>query len=199
MRKLAIVGKDKEMVDLLYDLVVQTFKGNSSRVETYSSTSKIVDSDIFILLVIGEQKVKNKVPVLFRISNKMKGPRVFPTPLKMDVFLDEVKNSVRQMISPALNFSFGPYSLDVRHSKLVAGDSEVKLTNKEMALIITLYHADNRTKNRRELLEDIWEYDDGVDTHTLETHIYRLRKKIEQDVNNPKILVTTEEGYRLQA
>jgi DNA-binding response OmpR family regulator len=72
----------------------------------------------------------------------------------------------------------------------------VRLTEKETAILQFLYRAD-RTIGRDTLLDQVWGYNAGVRTHTLETHIYRLRRKIERDPARAEILVTEPGGYRL--
>lgn len=73
----------------------------------------------------------------------------------------------------------------------------IRLTEKEVALFVLLKEANGQAISRERLLEDVWQYADGVETHTLETHIYRLRQKIEIDPANPEILMTGESGYFL--
>lgn len=75
---------------------------------------------------------------------------------------------------------------------------DIKLTEKEVALIDYLYNNKHRIVARKELLAAVWDYAENVETHTLETHIYRLRQKIETDPSNPQILCTDENGYRLK-
>ncbi len=62
-----------------------------------------------------------------------------------------------------------------------------------------LYRAGQRSVSREVLLQEVWGYNSFVSTHTLETHIYRLRQKIETDVSNPSVLVTEGGGYKLIA
>ena len=75
--------------------------------------------------------------------------------------------------------------------------SKLKLTEKETAILRFLYRAGQMPVSRETLLQEVWGYNSGVTTHTLETHIYRLRQKIEKDAANPEILVTEAGGYKL--
>ena len=77
--------------------------------------------------------------------------------------------------------------------KIISIDS----TEKETAILRYLYRAGRRPISREILLQEVWGYNSGVTTHTLETHIYRLRQKVEKDASNPSILVTEAGGYKL--
>ncbi len=72
----------------------------------------------------------------------------------------------------------------------------MRLTEKEAAILKFLYRA-GRVIGRDTLLGEVWGYNAGVTTHTLETHVYRLRRKIERDPSHAEILVTEPGGYRL--
>ncbi|WP_428485591.1 response regulator transcription factor [Rhodopila sp.] len=74
-----------------------------------------------------------------------------------------------------------------------------RLTEKETAILKFLYRAGAVPVTRVTLLDRVWGYNSGVNTHTLETHIYRLRQKIEANPSNCQILLTVEGGYRLNA
>ncbi|MCB1680878.1 MAG: winged helix-turn-helix domain-containing protein [Rhodospirillales bacterium] len=75
---------------------------------------------------------------------------------------------------------------------------KIKLTEKEVAILEYLHNNPGRIVPRKELLSAVWEYAENVETHTLETHIYRLRQKIEQNPSTPQILCTEESGYILR-
>ncbi len=79
-----------------------------------------------------------------------------------------------------------------------SGDGKkIRLTEKEAAIIRYLFRAGQKAVTRDELLEEVWGYNSGVTTHTLETHVYRLRQKIEKDPSNAEILVTENGGYKI--
>jgi DNA-binding response OmpR family regulator len=73
----------------------------------------------------------------------------------------------------------------------------VRLTEKEASILKFLYRAGNKAVSREVLLDQVWGYNAGVATHTLETHIYRLRQKIESDPGEASLLLTEPGGYRL--
>lgn len=95
--------------------------------------------------------------------------------------------------------SVGPYTF--RPSRKLLQDEaksrRIRLTDKEAAILKFLYRSDSRPVDRQMLLHEVWGYNPAVTTHTLETHIYRLRQKIEANPANPSLLVTEHGGYRL--
>ena len=96
-------------------------------------------------------------------------------------------------------FAIGPYTFQPANKMLVNADEnkKIRLTDKETAILKYLYRAGDRVVGREVLLDEVWGYNANVTTHTLETHVYRLRQKIEPDPSNAQILVTEPGGYRL--
>jgi DNA-binding response OmpR family regulator len=96
-------------------------------------------------------------------------------------------------------FSVGPYTFRPSAKLLLdaARNRKIRLTEKEAAILKYLYRANGRPVGRQILLNEVWGYNSAVTTHTLETHIYRLRQKIEPDPGNARLLVTEGGGYRL--
>jgi len=96
-------------------------------------------------------------------------------------------------------FSIGPYTFRPSAKLLVepVKNRRIRLTEKESAILKFLYRAGMRPVARQVLLNEVWGYNSAVTTHTLETHIYRLRQKIEPDPSNARLLVTEGGGYRL--
>ncbi len=96
-------------------------------------------------------------------------------------------------------FRIGPY--EFRPAGKVMIDEKgrkIRLTEKETSILKYLYRAGAKAVMREELLAEVWGYNAGVTTHTLETHIYRLRQKIEPEPGQARLLLTDTGGYRLQ-
>ena len=96
-------------------------------------------------------------------------------------------------------FTIGPYTFRPSAKLLQepVKNRRIRLTEKEAAILKFLYRAGTRPVARQVLLNEVWGYNANVTTHTLETHIYRLRQKIEPDPGNARLLVTEGGGYRL--
>jgi len=122
-------------------------------------------------------------------------------PFKVPVLLARIRAQLRQHEqSEDAVFAVGPYTFKPA-AKLLLDEREkkIRLTEKETNILKYLYRANDAVVARDELLHEVWGYNAGVTTHTLETHIYRLRQKIEPDPSNARILVTEPGGYRLVA
>jgi DNA-binding response OmpR family regulator len=120
-------------------------------------------------------------------------------PFRFAVLLARVRVQLREHeASEDAVFTIGPYSF-YPSSKLLHNfnGKKVRLTEKERSMLRYLYRAGPRPVSREILLQEVWGYNSGVTTHTLETHIYRLRQKMEEDAGAPTILVTESGGYRL--
>jgi DNA-binding response OmpR family regulator len=95
-------------------------------------------------------------------------------------------------------FILGPYTFKPSLKLLVTSDEKkIRLTEKETNILKFLYRSTEDVVPRDILLHEVWGYNAGVTTHTLETHIYRLRQKIEPDPGKARLLVTENGGYRL--
>jgi DNA-binding response OmpR family regulator len=98
-------------------------------------------------------------------------------------------------------FPVGPYIFHPAKKLLQHSVTKmrVRLTDKEVAILKYLYRSDARSVDRQKLLHEVWGYNSAVATHTLETHIYRLRMKMEDHPAKPLLLITDSQGYRLDA
>ena len=120
-------------------------------------------------------------------------------PFRFAVLLARIRAQLRQHEqSEDATFTVGPYMFKPGQKLLTLENGQkIRLTEKEAAIIRYLYRADQKVVTRDVLLEEVWGYNSGVTTHTLETHVYRLRQKIERDPSNAEILVTENGGYKI--
>jgi DNA-binding response OmpR family regulator len=120
-------------------------------------------------------------------------------PFRFGVLLARIRAHLRQHEhSEDATFKVGHYNFKPSAKQLVTDDGKkIRLTEKETAIIKFLLRAGEQIVSRDVLLQDVWGYNAGVTTHTLETHIYRLRQKIERDPGNAELLVTEGGGYKL--
>lgn len=116
-------------------------------------------------------------------------------PIRFKTMVLQIQQMLRDHAWPSL-LELGEATLDTRNREWQNGEDAVMLTEKEVAVLVYLSQR-NMAASREDLLRDVWEYASDVDTHTIETHIYRLRQKIEKDPGNPQFLVTTKDGYQL--
>ena len=121
-------------------------------------------------------------------------------PFRLGVLLARLRAQLRQHErSDDAVFTIGPFTFRPSAKLLLneTNNKKVRLTEKETAILKYLYRAGARAVGRDTLLGEVWGYNAGVTTHTLETHVYRLRQKIERDPSAAEILVTEPGGYRL--
>jgi DNA-binding response OmpR family regulator len=120
-------------------------------------------------------------------------------PFRFPVLLARIRAQLRQHEqSEDAVFQLGPYTFKPAMKLLETDDQKkIRLTEKETNILKFLYRAQSGVVARDVLLHEVWGYNAGVTTHTLETHIYRLRQKIEPDPSNARLLVTESGGYRL--
>ena len=120
-------------------------------------------------------------------------------PFKFPVLLARICAQLRQYEqSEDAILRLGPYMFNPAGKLLLTKTgNQIRLTEKETNILKFLYQAKERVVQRDTLLHEVWGYNAGVTTHTLETHIYRLRQKIETDPSNASFLVTEDGGYRL--
>lgn len=126
---------------------------------------------------------------------------LFPKPLRLGHLLTRLQlhlraNSKTRKDAPAL----GPWRLELHNRQIVRAEdgAVVRLTEKETALLDYLAQSDEPV-GREELLAAIWGHDGRIDTHTLETHVYQLRRKLDPDGEGVNLLLNEQGAYRLKA
>lgn len=122
-----------------------------------------------------------------------------PKPLRVSQLLQVLQARLASFdASPEAALPLGPFAFHPAGRALaVPGGQRMRLTEKEAAILLRLHQAGGQVVTRQALLDDVWGYSATVATHTLETHVYRLRRKMEAAPGGADLLRTDEGGYRL--
>lgn len=133
------------------------------------------------------------------VTNEIEGVETIALPLRVAPFMARIRSLVRTFkVRSDPWLTIGPYRLSLAIRTLSDPDGTTqKLTDKEAEFLHFMHRARGEIVSRDVLLAEIWGYSARVTTHTLETHIYRLRQKIERDPANATLLITEAGGYRL--
>ena len=121
-------------------------------------------------------------------------------PFRLGLFLAHLESILARRFSNKTGvISIGQYGFDQNRNLFFdsCGSNIIRLTDKETAILAFLCLYQDQVVSRTTLLREVWGYRDNIKTHTLETHIYRLRKKLRELPKTANILVTTDGGYRL--
>ena len=120
-------------------------------------------------------------------------------PFKLSLLIERLRTSYRYKASDS-SLEIGPYKFMLGSNILTHKNNQktVRLTEKEAAILKHLHRCNGKVVLRETLLGEVWDYSADATTHTIETHVYRLRQKIEENPSCAKILVTERGGYRLK-
>ena len=222
-RRILIVDDDADMRDALVEQLALHDEFEAVAVETGTKgvqAARAGEIDL-VIMDVGLPDIDGREAVRMLRKNGFKAPVIMLTghdtdsdtilglesgandyvakPFRFAVLLARIRAQLRQHdASEDAVFNIGPYTFRPSSKLLVnPKGNKVRLTEKETAILRYLYRAGRRPVSREILLQEVWGYNSGVTTHTLETHIYRLRQKVEKDASNPAILVTEAGGYKL--
>ena len=222
-RRILLVDDDAELRETLTEQLAQQRELDVAAAETANDALKAVREKNYDLMILdvglpdmdGREAVKVlrkegfKSPILMLTGHDTEADEVLglesgandylTKPFRFPVLMARINAALRQHDqSEDVVFTIGPYSFQPAAKLLESSDGgKVRLTDKETSILKFLYRQGPKTITRDVLLKEVWGYNNRVTTHTLETHIYRLRQKIERDPSNARLLVTEEGGYRL--
>ena len=142
----------------------------------------------YIILTNYKNKIKNK-------SNQL----IFENfPIRIFKFIEKVNILfLKQKFQDQSQISIGKYRLDLNSRKLLNKEKSLKLTERETEIIIFLNNS-KESQSIENLQNKVWGYISDLETHTVETHIYRLRKKLMETFDGDKFIISTQEGYKIQ-
>ena len=217
---ITVVYNDIYFIDTLVDLLTLLDGVNVTKIQADSfDVETIIDESTDLILVESEgqkevqqvitkklSKIEIVIPIFFVVSdNRAYGNEnetkfdIFRKPIYFPTFLKSLKKEVREFVEKKnKEVMIGPYFFNYLLKTMIAKDNEeIRLTEMEAKILKFLYNSDGNLIKRDILLKEVWGYNSEVMTHTLETHIYRLRKKIETDNIGKSLLISESGGYRL--
>ena len=202
MKKISVISSNQIIAEDLKQQIERCWEGCTIELSEKSS-----DIDLFFV-DDDETEVKNiaqtytELPIVFLSSTKEYSEYadlVIKKPFKLYDFLSSLKNETllpKVRRKECLNFneySFYPVKKEIFSNLL---NKTFKLTEKEVFILKYLYQNTGVVTEKEDLLENVWGYSAEATTHTVETHIYRLRQKVEQD-GGSQLIITENNGYRL--
>ena len=223
-KRILIVDDDVDLVDMLSDQLHLHEEFHVSSAASAADGLEVAKSGNFdvILLDVGLPDMDGREACRLMRRNGVRAPIIMLTgadtdadtilgldagandyvtkPFKLGVLLARLRAHIRQHErSDDAVFTIGPYTFQPSNKILVrdADQRKVRLTDKETAILKYLFRAGDKPVAREKLLDEVWGYNAAVTTHTLETHVYRLRQKIEEDPSKAVLLVTEPGGYKL--
>ncbi|MEX1036287.1 MAG: response regulator transcription factor [Sneathiella sp.] len=223
-KKILLVDDDNSLRETLAEQLDLHEEFLTHQAETACDALKMVKNSHFDLILLdvglpdmdGREACKlirksgNKAPIIMLTAQDSDSDQILglesgandyvAKPFRIGVLLARIRAQLRQHEqSEDAVFTIGPYSFRPANKLMLHKETgqKVRLTEKETAILKYLYRAGNKVVTREILLNEVWGYNAGVTTHTLETHIYRLRQKIEMEPSDAKIMVTEPGGYRL--
>jgi DNA-binding response OmpR family regulator len=223
-RKILIVDDDDDLRQSLKEQLAMNHEFEVLTAETAANGIDVVKNEHLDLVVLdvglpdmdGREMCKHlrnhgfKKPVIMLTGSSSDADQILgfdsgandyiTKPFKFAVLLARIRAHLRQHAqSEDAVFAIGPYSFKPAAKMLLnQNGSKIHLTEKETLMLKQLYRAGEKVVTREVLLEEVWGYNSGVTTHTVETHIYRLRQKIEKDPSHAELLVTESGGYKLR-
>jgi DNA-binding response OmpR family regulator len=222
-RKILVVEDDADLREALTEQIAleEEFAAVTAKNAAEAVNTLKTDHMDLVLMDVGLPDMDGREAVKIIRANGYKGPVIMLTghdseadtiqgleagandyvakPFRFAVLLARIRAQLRSHeASEDAVLSIGSYTFRPA-TKLLVNDrgSKVRLTEKETSILRYLYRAGGKVIGRDELLQEVWGYNAEVTTHTLETHIYRLRQKIEKDPSSAALLVTEAGGYKL--
>ena len=217
LKNITIISDDIEFVDALGGLLEDSENYTIKKVNLSNfQTKETVDNLPEIIIVDSVSTLLNKlfliealsemislVPIIYLSQGDHDANDISPAKLSKPIYFPQllkgIKKEVRDFtINKNREIEIGPYSFNYLMNRLVTKTGvEIRLTEMETKILSFLYKSNGKLIKRDTLLTEVWGYKSEVMTHTLETHIYRLRKKISRNCVSQTLLVSESGGYRL--
>ena len=179
----------KELYNILLELnSITHFKinyyNNESEILQLEESKKININYSTIILKKPSKKINEKNVIVFE-----------ELPNRIDKIIDKINiHLIKQKYNLQSNLKIGEYSLDLNSRTIFKNQKKLNLTEREIDILIFL--SKQKEPQKIDILQNkVWNYSSDLETHTVETHIYRLRKKIKDTFNDDNFIISKKDGY----
>ena len=207
--KIPVLIGEKKLFDTLAEIIDQINNHIDIKFEIlfydkyFEVSNSIIVTDKFALKFLENNNIK-KIYLIdntkdLKVNSQIKSEIILTsTPFHVSELLERVSNDIQQEQKNKQSIiNFITFSYDFNSRSLFDSTNSLRFTEKENEIFSCLLNYKNKPVSKKQLLKDIWQYDDQIDTHTLETHIYSLRKKLESKLGLGNFLKHLDEGYQL--
>ena len=188
------------------DLAMQITLSDSNYLCDENQKPDIIILDEDVGLIEGLRQKFERTPIFMLMKKGEKGKEDSPfvkyvqKPFVLNNFLNLIKSVLNFiLVSDAGIITFNTYELSPleKEIKNLKTGEKTKLTEREVSMILYLYQMKGKTTTKSAFLKEVWGYNPDASTHTIETHIYRLRQKVEKNKDWPELISTENGGYKL--
>ena len=181
---------DKIFIEIkdYFDFDINYFNEKKNLIKKIDEDKKFLENSIILINQKDFSSLKNKI-------NEKQIHSIAKFPIKISNLVDQLNaRLIQQNYSIQSNINVNRYILDINSRILKKSDNELKLTEREIDTIIFLKN-ENKPIKIDILQKKVWKYGEDLETHTVETHIYRLRKKIKDTFNDDTFIQSKKDGY----
>ena len=194
---LQLNNNDKDNNRIVYNIIENLNKNNSILILDNVSLNALIKDKIILnnyLFIIGEIPID----IADQLSVNYVNYEIIIEPINILALLKKFKNLIEQNIVALSEIKkFKEFNYSSHLKTIYVGDASLYLTDKENEIFQTLIDNKNISLNKKQLLSKVWNYSEDIDTHTLETHIYIMRQKIEKKLNLNNIIIHIDDGYQI--
>ena len=183
-----IIYNSNTLFDILYE-IREKINYILIKISKIEELNNIIDVEDNNYLLISDKKIKKLIKINHLIiKNK---------PFKITSLLEKINISLlKNNYSGQSNLKINNYSLNINSRELIKNERSLKLTQKEIEVIVYLNNSDN-SMPISSLQKEVWGHSSSLETHTVETHIYRLRRKISQKFGDDQFIKSDNDGYKI--
>ena len=189
MNKQSLIIYNLPVLFNILNEIKENFSFNLFNIDTEKDLININEEDFGNYIILTSKK--NEIE---KYNNKLVLEKF---PFKITNIIESINIALlKQKYNEQSEVKIGQYRLDINSREIFNKNKRMKLTEREIEMILFLKKSNN-TQSVENLQKEVWGHSQNLETHTVETHIYRLRKKINESFNDEKFILSTKNGYKI--